>query len=375
MKKRVKGILVILAAITVIGISCVSCIRAPNYPGMVQIQTNEIAFIVDMTSDDAVVNASADVSRKDIPIPGYFVRTGRFDHQGYWRPTLKVIAVSQAPVLRTWDEKDATKTVRMVSQESAGFIVPMMINAYIADRQDATKYLAAFRPISDDNTDWSQISQRDWAPYVKENAQPLNVALDTVVYTKIMEQLNGLFVKVPILYAEVVSKVFIPAIFEGMAARDLTRLVNEAIPGDDVRITYADDVPSIRDWAKTTYGITITAMAPGDGVIFDSRDVQAAIDNLAVLSMQERTARQDRATKLEEQRVATVEAETRQRVAAIEAQTANSRQTLQRIENERLIAEATAEAIRNGKVVPTGSYPVGLTSLIITPGYNNLGGR
>jgi hypothetical protein len=342
---------------------------------MVQINTNEIPFLVDMTGDGAITAGASDVQRKDIPIPGYFVRTGRFEYQGYWRPTLKVIAVSQAPVRRVWDEKDTTQTVRMVSQESAGFVVPMMINAYIANAADATKYLAAFRPVSDESIDWSKIEQRNWADYVKENAQPLEKALDTVVYTKIMEQLNGLFVRVPILYAEVTSKVFIPAIFNGITSQELNKLVNEAIPGDDVRVNFTSDITSLRDWAKDTYGITITAMAPGDGVIFDSADVQRQIDNLAILAMQERTAKQDRLTKLEEQRVATVEAETRQRVAAIEAQTASSRRVLQEIENDKKIAEATAEAIRGGKVVPIGSYPVGLTSLIITPNYNSLNGK
>jgi len=353
------------------------CIRAPNYDGVVQIQTNEIAFLVDMTGDGAVSGSNAEIQRKDIPIPGYFVRTGRFQYQGYWRPTLKVIAVSQAPVRRIWDKGDDTQTVRMVSKESAGFTVPMIINAYIANRESAVKYLSAFRPVSDDSIDWSNIRQRDWSNYVKENAQPLEKALDTVVYTKIMQQLNGLFVRVPILYAEVTSKVFITAVFDGMAASDLTAAVNAATPGDAERIVFDKSVLSLKDWALDTYGITISAMAPGDGVIFDSPEVQSAIDNLAVLSMQERTARQDRITKQEEQRVREVEARTRQIENDIQRNTMDVQMRRQEIENTKVIAAAQAEAIKAGHYPPVPQTLITDTRLgaFGFPGMGNLTGR
>jgi len=334
----------LLLVTALIAVMLVGCIRAPNYPGMVQIQTNEIAFLVDMTSDAAVTGSNAEIQKKDIPIPGYFVRTGRFDHQGYWRPTLKVIAVSQAPVRREWDKTDATQSVRMVSRESSGFVVPMIINAYIADRASAVKYLSAFRPISDDNIDWSKIEQRNWAPYVKENAQPLERALDTVVYTKIMEQLSVLFVRTPILNAEVASKIYIPAVCDGMSAAVLSAAIRQALP--DVNISFNQDVPSLKEWALETYGITITAMAPGDGVLYDSEDVQRQIDALAAAVMREKTLTQDRINAISEANVRAAEAEGQARVAQAQANTAQYRARLQEIENSKLIAEAQAEAIK-----------------------------
>ena len=350
------------------------CIRPPNYDGVVQIQTNEIAFLVDMTSDEAIAGSSANViQRKDIPIPGYFVKTGRFDWQGYWRPTLKVIAVSQAPVRREWDKMDDTQSVRMVSIESSGFVVPMIINAYIANSSDATKYLAAFRPISDENTDWSEIRQSDWHRHVKENAQPLERALDTVVYTKIMEQLSVLFVKVPILYAETTSKIFIPAILEGMSDRELNEEIRTALPSD-VQITFDRAVPSLKEWALETYGITITAMAPGDGVLYDSNDVQTQIDNLAIASMRERTLNQERINAQEEQRVRDIQA----RTLAIEAQHQMSTIAVQRqrqeIDNTRLLAEAQSAAIRAGHYPPVPQTLITDTKLgaFGFPGLGNL---
>jgi len=364
MKKSVVFCLV-LVALTMLG-----CIRPPNYPGLVQIQTNEIAFLVDMTGDGVTVGSNSIVQKKDIPIAGYFVRTGRFEHQGYWRPLQKVIVVSQAPVRREWDAKDNTNTVRAVSRESSGFVIPMILNAFIATESDAVKYLKAFKPVNDETIDWSKIEQKDWRTYAREAAQPLSTALDTVVYTRIMQQLSSMFVKTPILNAEVASKIYIKAVYEGMTAKDLNAALKTALPGVD--ITFSEDVLSLQDWALNTYGITITAMAPGDGVIYDSKEVQAQIDNLATAVMKEKTLIQEQANAIAQARVREENARAERSVAAIQAETANSRAALQKIENDKAIAEATAEAIRNGKVVPAGSYPVGLTNLIITPNYNSL---
>lgn len=368
--RKVFVVIAVIAAILFVG-----CVRPPNYPGMVNIHTNELAFIIDMTNDGSAFVQDTNIQLRDIPIPGYFVRTGRFQHQGYWRPTLRVIAVSQAPVRREWDQTDSTQSVRMVSVESAGFVVPMIVNAYIANREDATKYLAAFRPVTDDNIDWSNIRQRDWHHHVKENAQPLERALDTVVYTRIMQDLSQLFVRVPILYAEAASKIFIPAIFEGMTVAELNRQIASTLPNDAPRINFTQNVSSIRDWALDVYGITITAMAPGDGVLYDSAEVQQQIDNLAIASMRERTLAQEQINAAAEQRVR----DTQARTAAIEAQhqagTIAVQRQRQEIENARMIAEATARAIEAGRVIPAGSFPTGLQSLIVTPHYNSLGAR
>lgn len=89
--------------------------------------------------------------------------------------------------------------------------------------------------------------------------------------------------------------------------------------------------------------------------------------------MRERTLIQEQANAREQQRVETINAETARQVAASQAATISTRASLQRIENEKAIAEATARAIEAGRVVPAGSYPTGLNSLIITPNYNSLG--
>jgi hypothetical protein len=267
----------------------------------------------------------------------------------------------------------------MVSREQAGFVVPMIINAYIANRTDAIKYLSAFRPINTEQTDWSRLTPKEWGSPekgspAKEEAQPLETALNNVVFSKVLEQLAQLFVQTPILAAEAASKIYIPAVFEGMTAAEVTRRVNEVnSTGTPINITR--DVMSIRDWARETYGITTTTMAFGDGIIFDNSDIQHQIDALAVGVMRERALAQDQQNAMAEQRVKMTEAETARRVAETQASSASARRILQQIENEKMIAEATARAIEAGRVVPAGSYPLGLTSLIVTPNYNALGQR
>jgi len=329
-----------LFVFAVIAILLTGC-RKPNYPGMVQIQTNEIAFLVDMTSDQSVIGSNAEIQKKDIPINGYWVRTGRFDWQGYWRPNTKVIVVSQAPVRVEWDERDNTNTVRMVSSESSGFVVPMILNAYIADKSAALKYLAAFKPVSDEQMDWSRVVQRDWHLSVKESAQPLTTALNTVVYTKIMEQLSVLFTKTPIYNAEVASKVYIRAVYEGMSAAELNRNLREAgLTG----ITFTGDVFSLKDWAENTYGITITAMAPGDGVIYDSKEVQTQIDNLATAFMREKTLEQEQANARKEVEVRRVLS------SALEIE---ARQIEMKGREQILAAQAEAIKIQAARALPT----------------------
>jgi hypothetical protein len=347
MKKIGIFLLLVMAVLT-------GCIRSPDYDAVVQIQTNEIAFLVDMTGDKTAEAGNSAIQMKDIPIGGYWVRNGRFDWEGYWRPEAKVVVVSQAPVRLDWDQGNNTKTVRMTSIESSGFIVPMTINAYIDSSTDAYKYLRAFKPVTNENTRWEKLSQKEWAPYIKESAQPLEVALNTVVFTKAIEALNVLFVQTPILKAEIASKIYIPAVFNGMKAEDL----NQKMKDNELNIVFSEDVSSIKDWAKETYGITITAMAPMDGVIYDNQDVQRQIDALAAGVMKEKTLVQDLANAQAQQSIDITRARTDTLVAQQKAAQASALQVLQNIENSRMIAEAEAQAIKEGRYRPVPSTVV-----------------
>jgi hypothetical protein len=346
MKKILFGLLSLTMALFLAG-----CIRPYNAPAAVQIQTNEVAFLVNMT-DDTTTESGTDklkeIQVKDILVKGYWVQTGRFHNSGYYRPEQKVIVVSQAPVRLDWDETHVTKTINMTSIESSGFIVPMTINAYIASDEDARKYLQSFKPTSNENINWNRLSSKEWAPYIKESAQPLEIALNTVVYTKVLEMLNVLFVRTPIIKAEIASKVFIPAIYDGMTSEEL----NEQMKLNGIDAIFTSDIFSIKNWAKEQYGITITAMAPMDGVIFNDQAVQTEIDSLAVGKMRENTLDQNRLNEIKEAAIALVKAQSETAIAREKAAQAQALRSLQEIENSKIIAEAEAEAIKAGKYRP-----------------------
>jgi hypothetical protein len=360
----------ILAVVLIASFAVTGCIKPPRYDAIVTINTNELAYLVNLTGEDTATAGYSEVQKKNIPIGNYWQKLGRFEHQGTWRPNSMVIVVPQAPVRLKWDASDRTNTVRMTSIESSGFIVPMIINAFIADYNDGSKYLRSFKPESPDSKDedvWRKLEIKQWPQYLKQAAQPLENALNTVVYTKLIEQLNQLFVKVPILNAEISSKIFIPAVYDGITAEELTRRVQEAgVVGTDGKpIKFESDLISIKAWAKDTYGISITAMAPEDGVIYDNPDVQKQIDALAAGVMKEKTLAQDQINAQAQQRVAVTNAETERRVANEKAATASTLRVLQEIENDANIAKATADAIRKGNAVAPGTLPKGLTTMTV----------
>ncbi|MDR2901388.1 MAG: FlxA-like family protein [Treponema sp.] len=339
---------VLIGTILLVSALCMGCIRPPNYDGVVTIQTDETAFFVDMTNSDSTKASETLIQKKDVSIPGYWVRTGRFGFQGYWRPAAKVIVVSRAPVRLDWDETDTTRTIRMTSMESSGFKVPLTINAHIESDTDATLYLRSFRPLTSETVNWSQLEQKEWAPYVKENARPLEDALNNVVFPKIVDMLDDLFVSVPIIDAERASKVFITAIQNGMSAD----LLNNELNSKGIELSLNEDIPSLSAWALENYGITIDSMAAIDGVIYDDNEIQEQINTLSAAKMQESTLAQQQINAMAQQQIDIINAQTQTRVAQEKARQVEALQALQAVENSRIIAEAEAEAIKAGKYRP-----------------------
>lgn len=332
--KKVLLVLVVVSMTVLTG-----CIRPADYPGLAQIQTDEIAFLVDMTSDKTAVGKESVVQKKDISINGYWVRTGRFNYQGYWRPSAKVIVVSQAPCRLNWDKSEKTNTVRMVSRESSGFILPLIVNAYIANADDAQLYLKSFRPVINEKVNWEDIPQRDWYKYLKESAQPLETALNTVVFAKVQDQLSQLFVKTPIRYCEVLSKIYIPAVYDGISKEELRTKVIAAVPDREVQeIKFETDVLSIKKFVKDTYGISLLTLAPSDGILYDNDQVQAEIDGLAQGVMKSARLKQDEQNAKEELAIAQV------RATRPSAHFENLRKE-QEIENLRLMGISAANAV------------------------------
>jgi hypothetical protein len=298
------------------GVMLAGCIRPYNRPAVVQIETNETAFLVDMRSDGS---ASADdmtkIQRKDVLVDGYWVQTGRFQYSGYWRPTQKVLVVSRKPVEINWSASSSDPTVRAVSSESVGFRIPLVINATIQSDDDASTYLKWFK--SNRNaaeTRWEHINASEWP--IREEAESLESAINRVIFPVVNNKLSELFLQVPIIECESKRVEFVLQAFE--AAK------SEAVK----------------------YGITLLILSSTDGLLYDDNEFQQRINDLAVAKMKENVLRQDHANAAAEQRVKTTQAETEASVARIQGQTVDIQRRQMEIEGQRLIYQAQADAIR-----------------------------
>jgi nucleotide-binding universal stress UspA family protein len=311
-KVNVVFLMVSLAAVLLAG-----CVRPYNRPAVVQIETNETAFLVDMRSDgSASTDTMTKIQRKDVLVDGYWVQTGRFSFKGYWRPTQKVLVVSRKPVEIHWSESGSDPTVRAVSSESVGFKVPLVTNATIQSDEDAATYLKWFKSNREANQSvrWEDIDASQWP--IREEAEPLESAINRVIFPVVNNKLSELFLKVPIIECESKRVEFVEQAFEAARAE------------------------------AAKYGITLLILSSTDGLLYDDSEFQKRINDLAVAKLHENVLRQEELNAVAEQRVKTTEAQTEAEVARIQGQTVEIQRRQMEIEGQRLIYQAQADAIR-----------------------------
>jgi nucleotide-binding universal stress UspA family protein len=307
------------------GVLLTGCMRPYNRPAVVQIETNETAFLVDMRSDDsASADAMTKIQRKDVLIDGYWVQTGRFHNSGYWRPTHKVLVVSRKPVEIKWSENAGDPTVRAVSSESVGFRIPLVVNATIQSDEDAAAYLKWFKSNRGaGDTQWERINASQWP--VREEAESLESAINRVIFPVVNNKLSEFYLQIPIIECESKRVEFVAEAFEAARAEALK------------------------------YGVTLLILSSTDGLLYDDTESQQRINDLAVAKMRENVLRQEQANAAAEQRVKTTQAETEAAVARIQGQTVEIQRRQMEIEGQRLIYQAQADAIRTqaNKAWPT----------------------
>src|SRR5574344_584991 len=217
----------------------ISC-KPYDKPEYVFVNSNETAFVIPQfldsganTSDQVQVNSEAYftkniVNERTIQVPHRWIKTGRFEGDGKYVPTVKVVKVSQTPIAGEWLPKtsgaDSKTAVRLETIESSGFQLPMRYTMHI-EAADAAKYLA------------------NWT-----TDKPLQEVIDTTVNTWITAELNKEFHKLP--YTLVSTK------------RD-------------------EIVANVAEKAKTEFlskGITIDVLAAYDGIYWDDSSIQQEID-------------------------------------------------------------------------------------------------
>lgn len=143
-----------LAALLALSLN--ACIRPPRVDPIEEINTNQTAFVIPLEGENQENQKQFEsieyleqkkVAAKRITIPQRWRKTGRWDWQGQWIPTVRIITVNRAPVTREWTEEGKgknSKPITVESKDSIGFAIGVNITAYI-DEADTARFLYYYR--------------------------------------------------------------------------------------------------------------------------------------------------------------------------------------------------------------------------------------
>ena len=304
----------LLTVLLLVSTFFVGCVRPYDKPEYVEVGPNETAFVIPMftdvnvkTEDQVQLNNEAVefykknmVSSKLIQIPHKWIQTGRFVRDGYYKGTVRVITVDLTPKSGSWLQNDKN-AIKVETAASQGITIPMSYTIRILP-EDAALYLSYYKAVDFQSVIDTQIN--------RFFAQRAGEAFHTVEY------------------------------------KDVARMRD---------IILADAVKQTKEYFKFQ-GITIDQLAIVDGLIYDDKSLQSNIDEQAKVQAQIVLEKQ-KATLLDEQkRNKDKEAEMEASVARIKASTLDlelkRKRGEQEIANTKVIADATAEAIKQGKYAP-----------------------
>lgn len=310
MKKLFTSILVI----ALVAISFTGCIRPYDKPEYVEVGPNETAFVIPMFTDDSVktedqVQLNSEdatyyqklmVNSKLIQIPHKWIQTGRFVRDGYYKGTVRVVTVDLTPRSGTWLQNDKN-AVKVETAASQGITIPMSYTMRIK-ANDAAKYLSYYKAAEFQSVIDVQINRYFTAEAAKY--------FHEVEYKDIASQRD-----------EIISKA-VNATKEHFAEQ----------------------------------GITIDQLAIVDGLVYDDASLQKNIDEQAKVQAQlvlekqkEQLLAQTRKNEVYEADTARLKMEAQRSTFTMEQDRLDRQQ--QR-ENTKIIAEAQAEAIKQGKFAP-----------------------
>lgn len=289
------------------------CIRPYDKPEYVEVGPNETAFVIPMFTDETVktedqvhLNEGVDfyqknmVSSKLIQIPHKWIKTGRFANSGYYKGTVRVITVDLTPHSGNWLQNESN-AIKVETAASQGITIPMSYTIRIKP-EDAALYLSHYKAV-----DFQSV---------------------------IDVQINRFF-------AQEAGKAFHAVEYKDVSAkRDM--ILEEAV--EKTKAYFA------------TQGITIDQLAIVDGLIYDDEALQTNIDEQAKVQAQ---------IVLEGKKAELIAVEKANKIAqaAIDAEVARTKASTldielkrkkgeQEIENTKIIAQAQAEAIKQGKYAP-----------------------
>lgn len=126
--------------------------REYDKPEFSEIDTSETGFLVPLegdTSDQSKMPSlelleSRKVATKRVQILHRWVQLGRWEDDGSYIPTVKLIKVKRSPVNKEWTEEPKTGTstdnqsIRVESKDSIGFSIGVSLTAMISEKDAAT---------------------------------------------------------------------------------------------------------------------------------------------------------------------------------------------------------------------------------------------
>lgn len=308
-----RKILFALTLLAAVMVSFTGCVRPYDKPEYVEVGPNETAFVIPMftdenlkTEDQVHLNENVEfykknmVSSKLIQIPHKWIKTGRFANSGYYKGTVRVITVDLTPRSGNWLQNDKN-AIKVETAASQGITIPMSYTVRIKP-EDAALYLSYYKAVDFQSVIDTQIN--------RFFAQEAGKAFHTVEYKDVAKQRD-------VILASAVDK---------------------------TREHFAQQ------------GITIDQLAIVDGLIYDDASLQTNIDEQA--KMQAQIVLEDQKalliTKQKANKIA--EANIDADVARAKASTLDielkRKRAEQEIENTKIIAQAQAEAIKQGKYAP-----------------------
>lgn len=147
MKKSKK--IILISAVAAMMFSLTSCVKPYDKPEFVVIEPSQTAFLVPLIGDttnqenfesEEMLN-ELKVATKEIQIPHRWVQTGRWNWQGEYKPSSRVIVVERKPETREWINDGAVNEgIQAKTKDDIKFTVNLACTAQI-DEANAARFL------------------------------------------------------------------------------------------------------------------------------------------------------------------------------------------------------------------------------------------
>ncbi len=147
-----------LLAATTLALAGTGCLKTYDRPEYVEIDTSETGFLIPLEGETATQQKfqSEDylrerkVAAKRVQLTHRWSQEGRYENEGRWIPTVRLVKVNRSPITREWTTAETAgvggrthrtdRAIWIESADSVGFSMGFTCTAFIAE-EDAAKFL------------------------------------------------------------------------------------------------------------------------------------------------------------------------------------------------------------------------------------------